>query len=258
MKNKFLKYTTIIGSLLLTQYLSAERDYGTIKYIDNHYISVGMSYLDFEAKEFNVKHDAPAFEIGYGYRFNRYFEIGTSIIINAEDKINSNFVDYSVDVNTQTGVPILTEKNTTYKNSIESTFFTTLNFKASYPIHKNFDIYGTIGATYGNIEKTTYYNQDNLDFVDNTPYGTTPAEYLIGVGLGLNDCQLTGNETTCGFGVKERTDKINDISASYGIGLRWKFFDSWGTQIVNFGYTSLMDIDEVKADSLYVNYEFHF
>ncbi len=134
-----------------------------------------------------------------------------------------------------------------------------MHLKASYPISKNFDVFATVGATHAYLEKETHYNNpDNFTFIDNAPYGTTAEEINAGIALDLNDCQLTGNEAECGYAVTSKKDKINEISASYGIGVKWMFYDSGSTQIVNLGYKSLMDSEEMKADSIYINYEWQF
>ena len=218
--------------------------------------------MNLNSKEFDLENSSTAFEIGYGYRFNRYFELGATVTVNMENKITSEFIDYAVDLNNQTEALIVTEQNTQYQNSIKSTFFTGLHLKASYPITRNLDLFGQIGATYANLQKVEYYNVVNedgtFDFIDNVPYGVTPEEILTGISNGYKPCKLTGDESICDFGIKSDKSSINEVSASYGVGIRWMFFDSWGTQIVNVGYKSLVDLDDLKADSFYVNYEFVF
>jgi opacity protein-like surface antigen len=260
MKNTILKYSLIAATLFSTA-LYAKTDYTTLKHTGNHYISVGANYMKFEVPDFNIKEDSPAFEIGYGYRLNRYFEIGANININMEDKIYSSFVDHSVNINSK--VPsaiVVTDNSQTYQNTSKYTFFTGLHLKASYPISDNFDLFATVGATHAYLVNETFYNNlDNFTFNDNVPYGFTAEEIQEGIALGLNDCQLTGNEEIdCGQKVLSKKDKINEISASYGIGIKWMFHDSGSTQIVNFGYKSVMDTDAIKASSLYVNYEWQF
>ena len=256
MIKNIIKKTTIISAVSILSLQAG--DHTSLKYTGDHYFSIGASYLNLEAPKFKIEDDSAALELGYGYRINRYFEIGTTLTVNLEDKITGNFIDKSVNINNSGGNLEVQEENNSYQNSTKSTFFAGLHAKASYPISKNFDIYATVGATYANIEHDSYYNNDNHSFIDNLPYGTTPETILKGISEGKNECELTGNEEVCGSPILKYNEKINDISPSYGIGLKWMFYDSGSTQIVNIGYKSLINTDDFKAQSLFINYEYQF
>jgi opacity protein-like surface antigen len=256
-----MKKTLTIAILLASALSIGIAEAGHYKYpkqVKSQYWSIGAEYLDASIDRFEISGGSPSFVFGYGYRFNRYFEIGTDISIRTSGENTESFTDAFAIVDHTTGVPILSEPtSSTYQNSIKHSAFAGIHFKATYPVLDNFDVFVTAGGTYGRIEHDTYHNIDggNFDHINNA---NTTAEYIDGIANGESDCYLTGVEASCGFPVKNDSDVFNSFSPSYGLGIRWLFYDSGSVHILNAGVRSLFSKDEFKVISYGLNYEYQY
>jgi opacity protein-like surface antigen len=252
------KSILILTSILLCGTIQA-KEYSYPDQIKGQYVSVGLEYLNSEVDRFKIKGGNPSLLLGYGYRFNRYIELGADVSINTQKTITSSFVDNSVLVDTTGTEPVVTNLgNVEYTNSMETSLFAGLHLKLTYPITDNFDIYGTVGTTYGHLSHKSYYNNDNYSFTDHSSSITNAEEFLTGVANGSDLCELTGVEASCGSPIKSYDETFKGNSFSYGAGIRWMIFDSGSVQIVNFGYKSLIDKKDFNVTSIYVNYEYQF
>ena len=228
------------------------------KQIKSQYWSIGAEYLDASVGRFEISGGSPSIVFGYGYRFNRYFEIGTDLSVRTSGDNTELFTDTFVIVDHSTGVPVLAEPTSnTYQNSFKHSVFAGIHFKVTYPILDNFDLFATVGGTYGRIEYDSYYNLDGGSF-DHTNNASTTAEYIDGIAAGESECYLPGVAASCGLPIKNDGDVFNSFSPSYGLGIRWLFYDSGSVHILNAGVRSLFSKDEFKVISYGLNYEYQY
>lgn len=255
MKNALL--VTALLSSVLGAGMAEAKPYGLSK-IDRHYISVGVDYLDMEVDRFKASSSTPSITLGYGYRLNRYFELGTSVSVKTSDDITAEFVDTYAVADHSSGEPALgTPMTTTYTNNLNSSVLAGLHMKVVLPVSDNFDVYATVGGTYGRIEHDGYANVDGR-IIDHPNHASTTEEYVNGIENGQSECYLTGVESACGAGVEVYNEVFNSVSLSYGAGVRWLFRDSGSVHIINMGANSLFRKDDFNVLAYGVNYEFQF
>jgi opacity protein-like surface antigen len=253
---------TVALSLLLASTLASigaqAKHYSYPDQITPHYMSFGVEYLDMSVDRFSVNGSSPSIVLGYGYRFNRYLELGMDLSARTSGDVTATFVDSYALPDHSGADPILAEPlTTTYENSLKNSFFAGIHLKLTYPIMDNIDLYMTAGATYGRIEHNSYFNKANGS-VDHPNNARDTSEYLSGIAAGQNECYLTGVESVCGTPMQHYTEKFDSISPSYGGGLRWMWKDSGSVHVININARSLIDKDAFKVTSYGINYEYQF
>lgn len=257
---KTLISTLVLAATVFGGITSAEAgSYRSSKKIDGQYISIGAEYLDMSVDKYKISGGSPAVVLGYGYRFNRYFELGSSVYFRTEDAITSEFTDtYAIPDHSDPDNKFLNDPvSEKYENTISNSAFVGLHAKASYPISKNIDVYATVGASYGKVQHDRYFNTDG-GFLNHKNQASTTEEYLEGIANNKSPCQLTGIESVCGNPIQNHTEEFDSISPSYGLGFRWSWYDSGTFNIINVSAKSLFNKDDFEVFSYGINYEFQF
>jgi plastocyanin len=253
---------TIIASTLATlsgfSFSASAMDSLRSMYMDEHYVSIGVDMLDINVDRFELSTSSPALTLGYGYRFNQYIEFGATASILTDREIVDESVDTYINADQSNGeVVVGSPMETTYRNTITNSYFAGIHAKFLYPINRNFDLYATVGGTYGQIEHEGFTNVGDR-LVDTPNLANNTEEYLNGIAKGLTACELTGVEEICGRPISEYSEKFDSLSVSYGAGVRWMWRDSGTTHMVNAGFKSLFSQEDFDILSYGINYEYQF
>lgn len=226
--------------------------------LETHYLSVGADYLDMEVERFKASSGSPAVTLGYGYRFNRYLELGTTVSFKTDDDITAEAIDTYAIPDHSSGEPTLgTPMTDTYTSNLNSSVLAGIHVKFVLPVANHFDVYATLGGMYGRIEHDGYANENGY-IVDHPNHASTTAEYISGIEQGRSECYLTGVESACGSDITVYNEVFNSVSLSYGAGVRFSFRDSGSVHVINAGVKSLFQKDDFNILAYGVSYEFQF
>jgi hypothetical protein len=261
-KEIIVKKNLTVPILLASTLLIGAAEAGHYKYpkqIKSQYWSIGAEYIDVSVDRFEISSGSPSLVLGYGYRFNRYFEIGADISVRTNGEVIETFTDTYVTPNISDGNVTLSDPSSTlYESTLKHSIFAGIHIKATYPILDNFDVYVTAGGTYGRIDHDSYFNLNSRSSFDHTNNVDTVEAYIGGLNNGEDACYLTGIESECNTPIANYSKSIDSISPSYGVGLRWLFYDSGSVHILNAGVRSLFSKDDFTAHSYGLNYEYQY
>lgn len=262
MKLLILISSTLILALSPSQVLAkpyAKKPYENIKKRNQHYLSFGLDYQDIKVDRFESSDSSPSFSLGYGYRINRYFEMGATASVKTGGGVTSEFVDTYAIPDHSSGSPVLGEPlTTTYRSTLNHSALLTLYSRAVLPLSRNFDFYVMAGGTYGQIKHKGFAHADG-SINDNKNHAKTTEEYLDGIASNYDECYLTGVEAVCPSGaIVEYNESFSSTSFSYGAGLRWSWKDSGALHVFNIGASSLFRKDDFSILSYGISYEYKF